>query len=94
MKTPSLQDLIMAAEDINEQLGVEPAIKTKKVKAEYLIAQLKKAAKLVTEDDDLSAKTLETLEALESAKEEKKPTTAKKGKKTPEPEPEEEEEEE
>lgn len=57
-----MKDLIKAAKELNDVLGIEPAIKTVGVKADVLEKTLLDAAKLIDWDsDEISDKTKETL---------------------------------
>jgi len=64
MKKLKMKDLIKAAEELNEVLGLEPSIVTKGSSEDNLISMLKEAAQLVEEGDGLSESTLVVLRNL------------------------------
>lgn len=59
------EDLIKAAKELNDVLGLEPQIKTgKKVADKELIDQLLEAADLILPEDDISDDTMKVIEVL------------------------------
>ena len=59
------EDLIKAAKELNDVLGLEPQIKTgKKVADKELIDQLLEAADLILPEDDISDETMKVIEVL------------------------------
>lgn len=59
------EDLIKAAKELNDVLGLEPQIKTgKKVADKELIDQLLEAADLILPEDDISDDTMKVIEIL------------------------------
>ena len=59
-----MKQLIKAAEELNEVIGIEPAIPTKKTTEEDLTDAIIEAAGLLTEGDMLSEETCKVLEEL------------------------------
>ncbi len=59
------EDLIKAAKELNDVLGLDPQIKTgKKVADKELIDQLLEAADLILPEDDISDETMKVIEVL------------------------------
>lgn len=59
------EDLIKAAKELNDVLGLDPQIKTgKKVTDKELIDQLLEAAGLILPEDDISDETMKVIETL------------------------------
>ena len=59
------EDLIKAAKELNDIMGLDPQIKTgKKVTDKELIDQLLEAADLILPEDDISDETMKVLEVL------------------------------
>lgn len=85
-KNPLKKDLVAAAKELNEVMGLDPEIDVTLNKKD-LIEVLREAAELVEEDDELTDATDEVLEALMDDEDEEETPEP-----TPEPEPEVEEE--
>lgn len=80
------KDLIMAAEELNTIMELNPAIPvTKKVTDEELIEKLIEASELIAPADEVSVKTKSIIESIGGTLPEEKP--AKSSKKNPEPDP-------
>ena len=59
------EDLIKAAKELNEALGLEPQIKTgKKVTEKELSEQILEAAELILPEDDISDETMQVIKIL------------------------------
>ncbi len=62
------EDLIKAAKELNDVLGLDPQIKTgKKVTDKELIDQLLEAADLILPEDDISDETMKVIKILKGA---------------------------
>lgn len=74
-----MKQLIKAAKELNEVLGLEPAIKTVGISKEVLTEKLKEAAEMLEEGDTISKETQAVLDSFEDgALEEKKPVKTDK----------------
>ncbi len=59
-----MKNLIKAAKELNDVLGLDPEIKTVAVKKDVLEKKLKQAATMIEPQDDVSEETIQTLEVL------------------------------
>ncbi len=59
-----MKNLIKAAKELNEVLGLDPEIKTDGVKKEVLERKLKEASTMIEPEDNVSEETIQTLEAF------------------------------
>ena len=63
-KKSELDLVVAAAEELNEVLGLEPAIDTEDVDIDDLKAKLVEASELITEDDEFTEDTAKVLESI------------------------------